>query len=214
MRDAPQVVDREAALSGRADGLPLEQVIGAGLAAGRGHAPVRLDDATTAAQDEERSHGLAAGQPGEEQPRGIPGGEGSVDVAIGRLRPMDEARPPGRLDVDAVEVGDALLAGLDDDHPVAPRLVDVLAPLRAEITPDLHLGTLEVDDPRPGILDRARPPPAAALERRFQPLPRRHLGLDGHVAQAPTSRRSRGRAAVQAARPACESGWPTGPRGA
>ena len=44
-REAPQVVARGTGLARRADGLPLEQVVGARLPAGRGHPAVRLDDA-------------------------------------------------------------------------------------------------------------------------------------------------------------------------
>ena len=58
-REAPQVVARGAGLARRADGLPLEQVVGARLAAGRGHPAVRLDDARAGPHQEERRLRLA-----------------------------------------------------------------------------------------------------------------------------------------------------------
>ncbi len=67
--EAPQVVRGRALLPRAADRLPLEQVVGAAVRAGLGHAAVRLHDAGARADEEQRRDRRAVGQLGEQQPR-------------------------------------------------------------------------------------------------------------------------------------------------
>ena len=59
--EAPHVVDREALAREVADGRPLQEVVGAGLGAGIGHAAVGLDRPVAAGEVEDGRDALAVG---------------------------------------------------------------------------------------------------------------------------------------------------------
>src|SRR5207342_2219857 len=121
--EAPQVVARRAALAGRADRLPLEQVVGTRLATFGGHPAIRLDHPRTAADEKEHGQGIAAGALREEQPRVAGRSEGLPDVAVGALGADQEPGPVGRLAVDAVEVTEPVAADVDHFDPAGACLV-------------------------------------------------------------------------------------------
>ena len=114
-REAPQVVARGALLARRADRLPLQEVVGPRVGAGRGHPAVRLDDARPAPDEEQRRDGLAIGGLGEQQPGEARRRERLPDVAVGRLGADQEAGPVGGLAVDPVELAEPVAVGVDDD---------------------------------------------------------------------------------------------------
>src|SRR3974390_3587878 len=92
-----------------------------------------------------RRAGLPAGQPREQRPRPPAGGVGVPDVLIGGERANQEACPVGRLAVDRVELVEPLRPRVHHAHAAAPRPVDVLAPLLAQVAPQDPLVGREVD---------------------------------------------------------------------
>ena len=149
-----------------ADRLPLEQVVGPRLGAGRGHPAVRLDDARPAADEEQRRLRLAVGGLGEQQP-GVAGRRERVpDVAVGRLGPDQEARPGPRS---RGRSGRTRRAGRRSaSTTVTPPVRALLTYWRHFLRRSPHSAVLvgaQVDDPRRVRLDRAAPaasrPPGA-----------------------------------------------------
>ena len=116
-----------------ADGLPLEQVVGPRLAAGRGHPAVRLDDPRPGPDEEERRLRLTVRRLGEQQPGAAARGERLPDVAVGRFGADQEAGTVRGLAVDPVELAEAVAVRVDHGDPRGPCLVDVLAPLLAQV---------------------------------------------------------------------------------
>ena len=221
VREPPQVVGRGAFLAGAPDRLPLEEVVGAQVGPRDRHPAVRLDDAPSAAHEEEARERRAVRADGEEDAGPAGGPERRVDVPVRLLDPDEKAGPVGRLAVDRVEGPDRVARQLDDGHAVGARLVDVLAPLLAQVRPERLLVAGEVDDPAAGRLDgrRGRPPcaeqagpqgPGGVVRARRPPPPGRSAG----------ARRARGRPERPGAprsAPASASGVhasATGPRGA
>jgi hypothetical protein len=83
-----------------------------------------------------------------EQQAGTAGGTVRVPhVAVGRLGADEEPGTVGRLAVDPVELPEAVALGIDHDHAARLCLVDVLAPLLAQVAPQRLLVGAEVDDP-------------------------------------------------------------------
>ena len=97
-----------------ADGLPLEQVVGPRLAAGRGHPAVRLDDPRPGPDEEERRLRLAVRRLGEQEAGTAARGERLPDVAVRRFGTDQEAGPVGGLAVDPVELAEAVAVRVDD----------------------------------------------------------------------------------------------------
>src|SRR6185369_2762877 len=153
-REAPQVVARRPLLARRPDRLPLEEVVGPRVAAGPGHSAIRLDDARSAADEEQRRDRLAVLRLGEQQPGEAVRRERVPDVAVGLLGPDQEPGPVGGLAVDRVELAEAVTVGVDDRHARAAGLVHVLPPLLSEVAPERVLVGAEVDDPARVRLDR------------------------------------------------------------
>ena len=155
------------------------------------HPAVGLDDAPSAAHEEEARQRRAVRADGEEDAGPTGGPERRVDVPVRLLDPDEEAGPGGRLAVDRVEGPDRVARQLDDGHAAGARLVDVLAPLLAQVRPERLLVAGEVDDPAAGRLDRWRRRPPCGE----QPGPQGpvgvmravglHLRVDPQVRDAP-----------------------------
>ena len=204
MREAPQVVGRRALLPRAPDRLPLEQVVGARVGAGLGHAAVRLHDPRPGADEEQRRDRAAVGELGEQQPCVPRRPEGVPHVAVRGLGPDQEPGPVRRLAVDRVELVEALGARVDDAHAAGLRLVHVLAPLLAQVAPQGGLVGREVDDARRDRLDRrrrraSRPPraPPVTAPPSSGPAPRSISGsirrwLTRPAVEAPAARPDRG----------------------
>jgi hypothetical protein len=109
---------------------------------------------------------------------------------VGRFGPDQEARPGRRLAIDPVELGEPFRAGIHDRDPARPRLVDVLAPLLAQVAPQRVFVRAQVDDPGCVRLDRVGPSPSRLPERgterpfRIERAVQLDLGIDPQVRHA------------------------------
>ena len=136
-RQAPQVVARGARLARCADRLPLEQVVGPRIGAGRGHPAVRLDDARPAADEQQRRLRLAVGGLGEQQP-GAAASAGRRPRRRGTPTRRGSGSPPGRPSRGRSGRTRASRSPSASTTvtPAGPGLVDVLAPLLAQVAPE------------------------------------------------------------------------------
>ena len=132
-----------------------------------------------------------------------PGGrEGVPDLPVRIEGARDEAGAPGRVHEDLVEGLQVVAAALGDHRSGAARLVDVLAPLGAQVAEELRLRPGQRHLPGPLRLDVVAAPPAGSGQQ-----------VGGAGSQPPAAARwSRGSASAARrapeAQPRTPPGWP------
>ena len=171
--------------------LPLEQVVRAGLGTRRRHPAVRLHDVRAAANGQEHRMHSTGAVLGELEPA-LPGRcERLPDPSERRRATQRQGGALRDLAHDLVElvecVGLRRRVDVADDDPVRTRLVDVLAPLLAELGPERFLLRRQVDDPGLARLHVVSPPPAGPEQRGLRL--RRFLDLRVHAQERRTGER-------------------------